>query len=126
MQKIPFVDYVCQQIDQGKFESASTACNYLVYGSVTSGQRADRYLEDTGFDQDAFKILVISKWFGFKREVWLNRQTGRHSSRRLTITPEQADRLFAAWKVAADIQKERNAIEDEKRNRRTEALHWFP
>lgn len=137
MEKIPFVDYVCDQINQGKFISASTACNYLVYGTVTSGERQEYIdkrnltcggvkLEPDVFDPDAFSIRIVSTWFGLRRKIFLTRRTGLHSYTHLTLTDEQKTKIYEAWKVAADIQKQRNMAQEASRKAKYVKLHWWP
>ena len=48
------------------------------------------------------------------------------SYRHLAVTPEQANNLYEAWKVAAKIQQARNAKNDEAEKKKTNALHWWP
>ena len=131
MQKIPFVDYVCNQIAQGNFISASTKCNYLIYGTVDSGERQEflnkrRAGDRLVFDPDAFSIRIEPSLFGLSRKVYLSRQTSPRGSRGLTITDKQADQLYEAWKIAAGIQEKRNEESDEEWMKRTDALHWWP
>lgn len=131
MEKIPFVDYVCQQIVKGEFVSASTKCNYLIHGTVESGEH-NAILEkrlagnDRIFDPDAFRLRIEPSLFGRTRKVILTRQTTPRGMRHLTLTKEQGVQLYEAWKTAAQIQRERNAIEDEKQRKKTESLHWWP
>ena len=125
MEKIPFVDYVCQQIAKGEFVSASTKCNYLINGTVDSGNRTDRY-DDLGFDPDAFRLRIESSIFGRNRKVILHRYTGKRTMLQLTVTREQSDQLYEAWKIAASIQEKRNADTDEERKKQTDALYWWP
>lgn len=131
MEKIPFVDYVCQQIVKGEFVSASTKCNYLINGTVDSGDRVEHHSplnpeDHFGFDPDAFRLRIEPSLFGRNRKVILYRYTGKRTMRQLTVTREQSDQLHEAWKIAASIQEKRNADANEERKKQTDALHWWP
>lgn len=119
--RIRFVDFVCNEIAAGNFTSASTACNYLIYGTVFRSISFD--------DKNEFKLeirpgLLWGKEFTLSRIQYLGEKNFRHT--RLTLSETDKLKLFEAWQMAAKIQTKRNEQYDEQANNEREAAHWWP
>lgn len=124
MERIRFVDFACNEIADGNFVYASTACDLFANGLVEKGQSAAA-IKEHGFDKDNFSLRI--EWRLFRSNlVSLNRQQGYGWWRELDLSKQDKAKLFAAWQTAAWIQIKRNDVAEAKRARKKEEAHWWP